>query len=101
MGLADVYEKRAVSGTRTVSVNIDENALAPLRQFSANDHTGIDPGDFYAPGVAWPAGFGVVPGCGPGLFRSDRNATRAGAALFIDGVAIRPHIRGGGGASLW
>ena len=93
--LADVYEKRAVSGTRTVSVNIDENALAPLRQFSANDHTGIDPG------VAWPAGFGVVPGCGPGLFRTDRNATRTGAALFIDGVAIRPHIRGGGGASLW
>ena len=56
--LADVYEKRAVSGTRTVSVNIDENALAPLGQFSGNDRTGIDPGDSYAPGVAWPTGFG-------------------------------------------
>ena len=100
VNLVDVYEKRAVSGPRTVSVNIDENTLAPLRQFSANDHTDIDPGDFYAPGIAWRADFGVVPGCGPDLFCPNRKATRAEAALFINGVAIRLHIWGGGDASL-
>ena len=59
-------------------------------------HTDIGGNDFYAVSVAWLTDFGVAPGCGPGLFCPDRDATRAEAAVFINGVAIRPHIWGEG-----
>ena len=56
----------------------------------------VEAGKFYVPGIAWLTDFQVVPGCEPGLFCPDRDATRAEAALFIHEVAIRPHIWGPG-----
>ena len=55
-------------------------------------HTDIQLDDYYAVSVAWLTDFGVVPGCGAGVFCPDRDATRAEAAVFINGIAIRPHI---------
>ena len=60
----------------------------------------VEAGDFYAEAVSWLTDFEVVPGCDAGLFCPDRNATRAEAAVFINGVAIRPHIWGEGNTAL-
>ena len=49
--------------------------------------------------VAWRNDFGVAPACGPSLFCPNRDAPRAEAAVFINGVAIRPHIWGEGNTS--
>ena len=57
-------------------------------------YTDVEPEDFYAAGITWLTDFNVVPGCGLKVFCPDRPATRAEAALFINGVAIRPHIWG-------
>ena len=51
---------------------------------------------FYAAGIAWLTDFEVVPGCESNLFCPNRNATRAEAAVFINGVAIRPQLWGPG-----
>ena len=56
--------------------------------------------DFFATAVSWLTDFQVVPGCETGLFCPNRNATRAEAALFINGVAIRPHLWGEGNTAL-
>ena len=66
---------------------------------AAPPYTDVEPDKFYTPSIAWLTDFGVVPGCGPTLFCPNRNATRAEAALFINGVAIRPHIWGPGNTS--
>ena len=60
----------------------------------------VEAGDFFAVAVAWLTDFEVVGGCEAGLFCPDRNATRAEAAVFINGVAIRPHIWGEGNTAL-
>ena len=44
--------------------------------------------------IAWLTDFVVVPGCDLRQFCPNRAATRAEAALFINGVALRPHIWG-------
>ena len=62
-------------------------------------HTDIVLDEYYAVSVSWLTDFQVVPGCGPTLFCPNRKATRAEAALFINGVAIRPHIWGEGNTS--
>ena len=62
-------------------------------------HADIATDDFYAVSVAWLNDFGVIPGCDPNLFCPNRPATRAEAARFIHGVAIRPHIWGAGNTS--
>ena len=59
----------------------------------------VDPDRFYAGGVAWLTDFEAVGGCAPGLFCPDRPATRAEAAVFINGVAIRPQMWGEGNTS--
>ena len=59
-------------------------------------YTDVDPDRFYTPGITWLTDFRVAPGCGPDLFCPNRNATRAEAAVFIYGVAIRPHLWGEG-----
>ena len=63
-------------------------------------HSDIAPDDFYAVSVAWLTDFNVIPGCDPNLFCPNRPATRAEAAQFIHGIAIRPHIWGLGNTSL-
>jgi kexin len=63
---------------------------------ASSSYTDVQPDAFYNDAVTWLTDFGVVPGCGPELFCPDRPATRAEAALFINGVAIRPHIWGQG-----
>ena len=62
-------------------------------------HADITSDDFYAVSAAWLNDFRVVTGCQPNMFCPNRNATRAEAALFINGVAIRPHIWGEGNAN--
>ena len=62
-------------------------------------YTDVEPNRFYLPSITWLTDFQVVPGCGPTLFCPDRDATRAEAALFINGIAIRPHIWGEGNTS--
>lgn len=57
-----------------------------------NDDVAVD--HFAVDAVGWLTHFDVVPGCAPGLFCPDRDATRAEAAAFIHGVATRPHIWG-------
>ena len=57
-------------------------------------YTDVEPGSYYANSVAWITDFGIAPGCGPELFCPHRNATRAEAAAFINGVFIRPHTWG-------
>ena len=66
---------------------------------AAPSFTDVGPDRFYAPSIAWLTDFRVVPGCGLNIFCPDRPATRAEAALFINGVAIRPHIWGPGNTS--
>ena len=61
--------------------------------------TDVEPNSFYATGVAWLTDFQVIPGCGSNQFCPNRPATRAEAALFINGVAIRPHLWGEGNTS--
>jgi hypothetical protein len=74
-----------------------------LHRHTEADHTGqssvytdVTPDDYYSEAVIWLTDFGVVPGCDPTRFCPHRDATRAEAALFIHGVAIRPHIWGEG-----
>ncbi len=62
-------------------------------------YTDVAPDSFYTPSVSWLTDFQVVPGCHPTRFCPERPATRAEAALFINGVAIRPHIWGEGNTS--
>ena len=62
-------------------------------------YTDVQADSFYLPGIAWLSDFQVVVGCGSGQFCPDRHATWAEAALFINGVAIRPHIWGPGNAA--
>ncbi len=57
-------------------------------------YTDVQPDDFHATAITWLTDYNVVPGCAPKQFCPDRPATRAEAALFINGVAIRPHIWG-------
>ena len=57
-------------------------------------YTDIEPDAFYTTSITWLTDFVVVPGCDTRLFCPNRAATRAEAALFINGVAIRPHIWG-------
>ena len=66
---------------------------------SGSPYPDVEPDRFYAAGIAWLTDFGVVPGCEPNRFCPNRNATRAEAALFINGVAIRPQIWGPGNTS--
>ena len=54
----------------------------------------IEPDSFYADSVVWLTDFQVVPGCTTELFCPTRAATRAEAALFIHGIATRPHTWG-------
>ena len=68
-------------------------------QGGAPPYTDVEPDRYYAPGISWLTDFEVARGCGPGLFCPDRAATRAEAAVFINGVAIRPHIWGLGNTS--
>ena len=63
-------------------------------------YTDVEPDRFYATGIAWLTDFEVVPGCNAVLFCPNRSATRAEAALFINGTAIRPHIWGEGNTRL-
>ena len=63
-------------------------------QGQASTYEDIDPAPTMPPGVAWLTDFAVVPGCESNLFCPSHNATRAEAALFIHGVAIRPHMWG-------
>ncbi len=51
---------------------------------------------FYTTGISWLTDFSVAPGCDLRLFCPNRAATRAEAAQFINGVAIRPHTWGEG-----
>ena len=62
-------------------------------------YTDVEPDSYYATSISWLTDFDVVPGCGRRLFCPNRAATRAEAALFINGVAIRPHIWGEGNTS--
>ena len=62
-------------------------------------HTDVQPTSYYATGISWLTDFGAVPGCAPNQFCPNRNATRAEAAVFINAVAIRPHIWGEGNTS--
>ena len=63
---------------------------------ASSSYTDVEPDGFYTDGIAWLTDFEVVSGCGPGLYCPNRDATRAEAALFIHGVATRPHIWGPG-----
>ena len=66
---------------------------------AAPPYTDVAPDAFYAASITWLTDFQAVPGCGPNLFCPNRNATRSEAALFINAVAIRPHIWGEGNTS--
>ena len=68
-------------------------------QGAAPPYTDVEPDRFYTPSIAWLTDFQAVPECGPQSFCPNRNATRAEAALFINGVAIRLHIWGKGNTS--
>jgi hypothetical protein len=77
-----------------------------LRRHTEADYTGqssvytdVTPDDYYSEAVIWLTDFGVAPGCNPTRFCPHRDATRAEAALFIHGVAIRPHIWGEGNSA--
>ena len=58
--------------------------------------TDVEPDAYYATSVGWLTNFLVVPGCDLKLWCPNRAATRAEADLFINEVAIRPHILGEG-----
>ncbi len=57
-------------------------------------YTDVQPDDYFSDAVAWLTDFQVVPGCHTTRFCPEQNASRAEAALFIYGVAIRPHTWG-------
>ena len=57
-------------------------------------YTDVQPDRYYAESITWLTDFQIVSGCGPTLFCPNRDATRAEAAHFINGVAIRPHTWG-------
>ena len=59
-------------------------------------YTDVEADAFYTTSIGWLTDFVVVPGCDLRLFCPNRDATRAEAAIFINGVAIRPHIWGEG-----
>lgn len=62
--------------------------------------TDVSSDSYYAQAVAWMRDFQIISGgCAPKLFCPDRPATRAEAAGFISGVAIRPHTWGTGNTS--
>ncbi|MCY4649413.1 MAG: S-layer homology domain-containing protein [bacterium] len=63
---------------------------------ASSSYTDVEPDRYYTDGIAWLTDFDVVSGCGPGLYCPNRDATRAEAAVFIHGVATRPHIWGRG-----
>lgn len=60
----------------------------------------IEPHSYYSTPVAWLTDFQVVPGCEATLFCPNRDSTRSEAALFINAVAIRPHLWGPDGSPL-
>ena len=62
-------------------------------------YTDVEPGSYYESSVVWLTDFQVVSGCNATQFCPNRNATRAEAAAFINGVAIRPHTWGEGNTS--
>ena len=62
-------------------------------------YTDVEPGSYYESSVVWLTDFQVVSGCNATQFCPIRNATRAEAAAFITGVAIRPHTWGEGNTS--
>lgn len=62
-------------------------------------YTDVEPDSFYAESVAWLTDFLIVSGCSATMFCPDRAATRVEAALFTNGVAIRPHTWGEGNTS--
>ncbi len=62
-------------------------------------YTDVDADAYYWPSVSWLTEFGAAPGCDPGRFCPDRDATRVEAAVFIHGVAIRPGMWGPGNTS--
>ncbi len=62
-------------------------------------YTDVEADAFYTPAISWLTDFVVVPGCDLRLFCPNRDATRAEAAPFINGVAIRPHIWGSANTS--
>ena len=66
---------------------------------AAPPYIDVEPEMFFTTSISWLTDFQVVPGCAANLFCPDRDATRAEAALFINGVAIRPHIWGPGNTS--
>ena len=68
-------------------------------QGAAPSYTDVEPDRFYATSITWLTDFQVVPGCDSTRFCPNRDATRAEGALFINGVAIRPHIWGPGNTS--
>ena len=59
----------------------------------------VEPGSYYESSVVWLTDFQIVSGCNAAQFCPNRNATRAEAAAFINGVAIRPHTWGEGNTS--
>ena len=61
---------------------------------NTSPYTDIEPDRYYTDSVAWLTDFQVVPGCTTDQFCPSRAATRAEAALFIHGVATRPHTWG-------
>lgn len=58
--------------------------------------TDVEPDAFYTTSVGGLTDYLVVPGCDLKRWCPNRAATRAEAALFINGVDIRPHIWGEG-----
>ena len=63
---------------------------------AGSSYRDVESDRFYAAAIAWLTDFEVVPGCQSNLFCPNRNATRAEAAVFINGVAIRPQLWGPG-----
>ena len=62
-------------------------------------YTDVAPGSEHADSVAWIHDLEIATGCDTDLFCPDRNATRAEAAAFISGVAVRPQVWGPGNNS--
>ena len=62
-------------------------------------YTDVAPDSDHANSVAWIHDLEIATGCDTDLFCPDRNATRAEAAAFINGVAARPRAWGPGNSS--
>ncbi len=62
-------------------------------------YTDVAPDSDYANSVAWIHDLEIATECDTDLFCPDRNATRAEAAAFINGVAARPRAWGPGNNS--